>query len=229
MKRTNSIKSWSLDDRPREKLMSKGTESLSDSELLAIILGSGNKNQSAVDLAREILNSCKNNLNTLGKMFLSDLKNFEGVGDAKAISVIAAMELGRRRKVEDISNKKIIKSSKDVFDLFHPILTDKAHEEFWIILLNNSNVVIDKLRTSQGGTTGTVMDVKLIMKHTLSCLAQGIVIVHNHPSGSIHPSNSDINITNKIKQAASFFDIKLLDHIIVGGDNYYSFADNESL
>lgn len=229
MKRTNSIKSWSLDDRPREKLMNKGTETLSDSELLAIILGSGNKNKSAVGLAREILNSCKNSLNILGKLHLSDLKKFEGVGDAKAISVIAAMELGRRRKIGDIANKKTITSSKDVFDLFQPLLADKVYEEFWIILLNNSNIVIDKLKTSQGGTTGTVMDVKLIMKHALSCLAQGMVIVHNHPSGSIHPSNADIKITNKIKEASSFFDIKLLDHIIVGGDNYYSFADNESL
>ncbi len=229
MKQTKSIKSWSVDDRPREKLMSKGTDSLSDSELLAIILGSGNKTQSAVDLAREILNSCKNNLNTLGRLYLSDLKKFEGIGNAKAISVIAAMELGRRRKVEDISNKKIITSSKDVFDLFHPVLTDKVHEEFWIILLNNSNIIIDKQRTSQGGTTGTVMDIKLIMKHALNCLAQGIILVHNHPSGSIKPSSSDINITSKIKQAALYFDIKLLDHIIIGGDNYYSFADYESL
>ncbi len=229
MKKKKSIKNWSKSDRPREKLMNKGIESLSDSELIAILLGSGNNNQSAVDLARDVLDSCENNLNALGKQTYTDLMSFRGIGEAKAISIVAALELGKRRKIQDVISQKKITSSKDIFNYFQPLLVDKNFEEFWIVLLNNSNIIIDIIRTSQGGTTGTVIDIKLIMKDALNRLAQGIILVHNHPSGNIKPSNSDIKITNKIKQAAAFFDINLLDHVIIGNSTYFSFADEDHL
>lgn len=229
MKEKTSIKYWSQDDRPREKLMVKGSESLSDSELIAILIGSGFGEKSAVELAREILKSCKNNLNELGRLSISELMSFKGIGEAKAISIIAAMELGRRRKAEDINKRKQITSSQDVFESFQPQLADKNHEEFWFILLNNSNIIIDKIKTSQGGTTGTVIDVKLIIKEAVNKLAQGIILVHNHPSGNIKPSIADKNVTEKIKNAATFFDIKLLDHVIIGNNDYFSFADQNIL
>lgn len=229
MKTQGSIKYWSEDDRPREKLMTKGCEALSDSELIAILLGSGNKNKSAVELSREILKSVKNDLNDLGRLNYTELMKFRGVGEAKAISVIAALELGRRRKVQHINKRKQITCSSDVYESFQPLLADKNHEEFWFILLNNSNMIIDKIKTSQGGTTGTVIDVKLIMKEAMNKLAQGIILVHNHPSGNIKPSNADRTITEKIKNATSFFDIKLLDHVIIGDSNYFSFADENCL
>lgn len=229
MQKKISIKNWSKDDRPREKLMSKGVSALSDSELIAILIGSGNTRQSAVELSRDILRTCKNNLNFLGKMSVSDLMKFNGIGEAKAISIVSALELGKRRKIETALEKKQITSSQDVFDIFHPMISDLRHEEFWIVQLTNSNTIIDVYKTSQGGTTGTVIDVKLIMKDALNKIAQSLVLIHNHPSGNIRPSPQDIKITHKIREASAFFDIKLLDHIIIGEKSYYSFADNGDL
>ncbi len=229
MNKKTSIKNWSKDDRPREKLMLKGVSALSDSELIAILIGSGNSKQSAVELSRDILSSCKNNLNNLGKLSVADLMKFSGIGEAKAITIVAALELGKRRKVETALDKKQITSSQDVFDIFHPMISDLPHEEFWIAQLTNSNSIIDVYKTSQGGTTGTVIDIKLIMKDTLSKLAQALILIHNHPSGNIRPSTQDINVTKKIKEAANYFEIKLLDHVIIGEKTYYSFADNGEL
>jgi DNA repair protein RadC len=221
-----SIKNWSEDDRPREKLMAKGLETLSDSELIAILIGSGNFDQSAVELSRDILNSCNNNLNLLGKKSFQDLMEFRGIGQAKAISIVAALELGRRRKAQCAMENTKISSSKDVFELFQPILGDLPYEEFRIIYLNRANVIIDTIKISQGGTTGTVMDIKVILKNAILKFAQGIIVVHNHPSGNNFPSKSDKDITLKLKQAVKLFETELLDHVIIADNNYFSFADS---
>ena len=226
MSKNTSIKYWSESDRPREKLMQKGIESLSDSELIAILIGSGNANKSAVGLAREVLESYNNNLNTLGKKSYKDFMKFRGIGEAKAVSIVAALELGRRRKLEDAEIQEKITSSSNAFNYFQPKIGDLAHEEFWIMFLNRANIVIDTMKISQGGTTGTVMDVKLIIKHAIERLAQGLIVAHNHPSGNKQPSDSDIQITKKIKEAAKLLDISLLDHIIIANNEYYSFADS---
>jgi DNA repair protein RadC len=226
MKDKKSIKDWSEDDRPREKLLKKGTDSLSDAELIAILLGSGSLTQSAVELARDILGSCNNNINNLGKKSLKELTGFKGVGEAKAVSIIAALELGKRRKLEDVMKQRKISSSQTVFDYFQPLMGDLHHEEFHVMFLNRANFIIDSMRISTGGTTGTVMDVKLIIRHALDRLAQGIIIAHNHPSGNKLPSGSDTSITNKIKDAATLMDISLLDHVIVTENDYFSFTDN---
>jgi len=212
-----SIKKLSEEDRPREKLLAKGIASLSNSELLAIILGSGNKEKSAIELAKEILN-------------VSDLIQFKGIGEAKAISVITALELGKRRKFDALENKIKITSSNDIFNIMHPILGDLNYEEFWILHLNRSNKIIKKIKLSQGGITGTVIDVKLLIKEALLNYSSSLILVHNHPSGNIKPSKADIDITKKIKNAALFFDITVLDHIIItSNENYYSFADSNIL
>jgi DNA repair protein RadC len=225
MKNQKAIKYWAESDRPREKLMQKGTESLSDSELIAILLGSGNVKQSAVELARDILAENKNNLNSLGKRTYKDLMKFRGIGEAKAISIVAALELGKRRKMQDIVKQGRISSSADAFNYFQPLIGDLPHEEIHILFLSRANTIIDSIRASQGGTVGTVMDVKIIMKNALERLAQSIIIAHNHPSGNRNPSQNDISITEKLKQAAAFFDIGVLDHIIIADNSYYSFAD----
>ncbi len=225
MKDKKSIKEWSEDDRPREKLLKKGTEALSDAELIAILLGSGSLSQSAVELARDILDSCNNNINTLGKKSLTELTKFKGVGEAKAVSIVAALELGKRRKLEDAAKQKKISSSQTAFDYFQPLMGDLNHEEFHVMFLNRANIIIDSIRVSAGGTTGTVMDVKIIIRHALDRLAQGIIVAHNHPSGNRQPSGADSAITKKIKEAAALMDISLLDHIIVAGNEFYSFAD----
>lgn len=222
---TLTIKHWAEEDRPREKLLAKGTMSLSDAELIAIIIGSGNAEDSAVELSRKILQSADNNLNLLGKFTVNDLQKFKGIGEAKAISIVAALELGRRRKKEDAPDKKQIQSSNDVFEIFQPIFADIPHEEFWVLLLNRSNRIIEKLRVSQGGVSGTVTDIRLILKPAIEKLASSIILCHNHPSGNNRPSENDISITQKAKEAAKFMDIAVLDHIIVCEKNYYSFAD----
>ncbi len=220
------IKEWALEDRPREKLMAKGLSSLSDAELLAILLGSGSAKESAVDLAKKILKDCDHNLNELGKKSVADLKkNYHGVGDAKAISIVAALELGKRRRDDGILQKPKISSSEDVFNLMQPILGDLPHEEFWVLLLNRSNKVITKFKISQGGVSGTVIDVRLILKPAIENLASSIVLCHNHPSGNIYPSDADENITQKVSESAEVMDIKVLDHIIVTEKSYFSFAD----
>jgi DNA repair protein RadC len=220
-----SIKDLSEEDRPREKLLHNGASALSNAELLAIILGSGNREQSAVDLAQEMLNKSENNLNTFSRFNLSDLIQFKGVGEAKAISVLATLELGRRRKIAEKPVSKSIKSSGDIFNIFNDILSDINHEEFWIVLLNRSNKIIKKYKLSYGGLTGTVIDVRLIIKEAILQLSSGIILIHNHPSGNLQASESDKEITEKIKKAAKYFDINVLDHLIIGNNGYYSFAD----
>jgi len=223
------IKNWSEDDRPREKMLKHGPQTLSDSELIAILIGSGNTEKSAVELSREILKSCNDNLNILGKKTIKELTKFKGIGEAKAISIVAALELGKRRKVENILKTRKITSSNDAYQFMYPILCDLHHEEFHVLYLNRANIIIDSERISSGGTTGTVTDIKLIIKSALDNRAQALIVFHNHPSGNITPSDSDNQLTLKLKQAASFFDISLLDHIIIGGENYYSYADKGTL
>jgi DNA repair protein RadC len=226
MNERKSIKDWSFDDRPREKLMTKGVEALSNSELIAIILRSGNTKKSAVELAQEILASCKNNLNELSKKNFHDLMKFSGIGEAKAISVVATLELGRRRQQQNVLEVKKISSSIDVFNFFQPIMGDLPYEEFRILFLNRANHIIDSMKISQGGTIGTIIDIKIILKNAITRFAQGIIVAHNHPSGNITPSESDIDITQKIKKSATILDISLLDHIIIANYDYFSFADN---
>ena len=220
------ISEWAVEDRPREKLIQKGTASLSDAELLAILISSGTKEKSAVDLGRELLAMVNNNLNSLGKLSINDLKKLHGIGSARAVTIAAALELGRRRKLAEVPEVPQIKCSKDVADIFQPLLSDLSHEEFWILFLNRSNKVINRMKLSQGGISGTVTDVRLVMKKAIECLASGIIVCHNHPSGNLNPSESDSKITQKIKDAGNMMDIQLLDHLIISDKDYYSFADN---
>ena len=220
-----SIKYWSQDDRPREKLLYKGRTALSDAELVAILIGSGSKNESAVDLCKRILASVDNNLSELGKLSVKQLMAFKGIGDAKAITIVAAMELGRRRRGEEALQKRKIISSKSVFELMQPIIGELEHEEFWIIYLNNSNKVIHKNLLSKGGITGTLVDVRLVLKIALEVGAVGLILVHNHPSGTIRPSEADRQVTQKLKLASQSLDIKVLDHLIITEKAYFSFAD----
>lgn len=224
-----SIKQWAVEDRPREKLLSKGIQSLSDTELIAILIGSGTKNESAVELAKKILKSTSNNLNELSRKNVNELEKFNGIGKAKAISIVAAMELGRRRKLSEVLQKKQITSSRDVFDFFQPFLGDLSYEEFWILHLSRSNRILAWKKISQGGISGTVIDVRLILKDALENTCSSLIICHNHPSGNLQPSEADIAITHKIKEAAKLMDIKLLDHIILGNGTYFSFADEDIL
>jgi DNA repair protein RadC len=220
------ITDWALEDRPREKLMDKGTASLSDAELLAILINSGTKDKSAVDLGRELLGKVNNNLNSLGKLTISEIRSLHGIGTARAVTIAAALELGRRRKLSEVPEVVQIKCSKDVADIFQPILADLPYEEFWVLFLNRSNKVINRMKLSQGGISGTVTDVRIIMKSAIEFLASGIIVCHNHPSGNLHPSESDTKITQKIKDAGNLMDIQLLDHLIITDKDYYSFADN---
>jgi DNA repair protein RadC len=220
-----TIKDWALEDRPREKLLSKGLSSLTDAELIAILIGSGIKNESAVDLAKKILIAVKNNLNELGKLSVEDLMTSKGIGEARAITIIAALELGRRRKRADIMEKKKISGSKDVFEFFQPVLADLPYEEFWILLLNRSNKIIEKFKISQGGISGTVIDVRMILKNAIEKLASSIILCHNHPSGNLQPSEADKKITTKLKDAAGIMDMQVLDHLIIADSSFYSFAD----
>ena len=220
-----SIKNWSQDDQPREKLRDKGKSSLSDAELVAILIGSGSKDESAVSLCKRILASVDHDLNQLGKLSIKQLMEFKGIGEAKAITIAAALELGRRRRGEEALEKQKIASSKSVFELMQPIIGELQHEEFWVIYLNNSNKVLHKQQLSKGGITGTLVDVRLVMKTALDLLATGIILVHNHPSGTLKPSKADKHLTQKLKQAAESLDIKVLDHLIITEKAYFSFAD----
>jgi DNA repair protein RadC len=223
------ITEWAVEDRPRERLWNKGPSSLSDAELIAILIGSGTKNASAVDIARELLALAGNNLSDLGKLSIGDIKKLRGIGGARAVTIIAALELGRRRKLAEATDNPQIRSSADVFSIFHPLMEDLPHEEFWILYLNRANRVINRMKISQGGVSGTVTDVRIVLKKAIETLASGIVICHNHPSGNNSPSDSDIKITQKIKEAGALMDIQLLDHLIICGKDYYSFADNGML
>lgn len=222
---TFPITSWSEDDKPREKLMLKGKSVLSDAELIAILIGSGSRNESAVDLSKRILASVDHNLNALGKLSIAQLMTFNGIGEAKAISIISAMELGRRRRNEDATDLTKITSSKMVFEVMQPIIGELAHEEFWVLFLNNSNKILFKTQLSKGGMTGTMVDVRIVFKLAFEQNATAIILVHNHPSGKLQASDADIQITKKIKTAGQQLDISVLDHIIISETGYYSFAD----
>lgn len=224
-----SIKNWNEDDRPREKLLLKGRIALSDAELIAILIGSGSRNESAVSLSQRILASANNNLNELGRLTIPELMEFKGIGEAKAITITAAMELGRRRRAEEALERKKITSSGSVFEFMQPIIGELPHEEFWILYLNNSNKIIKSVQLSKGGITGTVVDVRLAFKEALQLGAVGIILVHNHPSGTLKPSQADIQLTKKLKTAGESLDIKVLDHLIITEKAYFSFADENML
>ena len=223
------IKDWALEDRPREKLIKKGVQSLSDAEIIALLIGSGSRNETAVELSKKVLKSANNNLNELGKFNVEDLIKMKGIGEAKAITILAALELGKRRKISEVITKKKITQSKDIFELFQPILGDLPHEEFWVLLLNRSNKIIEKIKISQGGVSGTVTDIKIILKQAIEKLASSVILCHNHPSGNRNPSKADDSITNKLKQGSELLDIQVLDHIIIADLEYYSYADEGKL
>jgi len=224
-----SIRNWALEDRPREKLLSKGIQSLSDSELIALLIGSGTKKVSAVDLARQILKTANNSINKLAKFSVADLKKHKGIGEARAISIVAALELGKRRNSDDTKEQVKITCSQDAFHMLFPVLADLPHEEFWVLFLNRSNKVMNKQKISQGGITGTVTDIRMILKTALETLSTSIILCHNHPSSNPQPSEADINITRKLKESSAVMDIALLDHIIIAGNGYFSFADENLL
>jgi DNA repair protein RadC len=219
------ITTWAEEDRPREKLLAQGRRSLSDAELIAILIGSGSRSESAVDLSKRILNTYQNNLDALGKLSVQELSKFKGIGEAKAISIIAALELGRRRKEVDTPVLTSVFSSSDIFNVLESYFADLLHEEFWIILLNKRNAILNKILISKGGLAGTVADPKIIFKAALEHNAASIILAHNHPSGNLKPSPADIKLTKKIVEAGRMLDISILDHVIFCDKKYYSFAD----
>ena len=224
-----TIKSWAEEDRPREKMLDKGRSALSDAELIGILIGSGSTEETAVDLAKRLLASVNNDLNGLGKLSIADLCKFKGIGEARAVTIAAAMELGRRRKAAEPQAKQKITSSYDIFEIFYPALGDLPYEEFWLLFLNRANIVIDKLKVGQGGPENTVVDIKLCVKSALERLAASVIAVHNHPSGNPQPGRTDKILTDKLKSALAYFDIALPDHLIIADTTYFSFADNELL
>jgi DNA repair protein RadC len=223
-----SIKQWAEDDKPREKLMLKGKQVLSDAELIAILIGSGSRNESAVDLSKRILGEAKN-LKALGKMTLQQLMEFKGIGEAKGITILAAMELGRRRGSEEEIELKKITSSKSAYDIMHPIIGELTHEEFWILYLNNSNKVMFKSQLSKGGITGTVVDIRIVFKAAFEQNAVNLILCHNHPSGILQASDADKQITRKLREAGKILDINIIDHLIITNSSYLSFADEGML
>ena len=224
-----TIKCWAEEDRPREKLLLKGKQTLSDAELIAIIIGSGNSDQSAVELSRQILSSVKNDLFDLGKKSIDDLMKFKGIGEAKAISIIAALELGRRRAQSESKPLDKFVSDKIAFEMMSPILSDLPHEEFWIICLNRNGRFISKHKISSGGVSGTVADMKMIFNTAVKELACGVILCHNHPSGNLYPSETDKLLTRKAIEGGRFLEIEVFDHIIIGNNNYFSFRENNLL
>lgn len=225
MQKPQSIKTWAEQDRPREKLSSKGASSLTDAELLAILIGNGTTEMSAFDIAKAILNKANNDINALGKFSQKDFSKFKGMGPAKSITLLAALELGRRRSNANIPEKAIFTASADAYNLMKPYLLDLKHEEFWIILLNRRNQLQKTICVSKGGLTATIADPKLILKHAIENESSSIILVHNHPSGNLDPSKADENITEKIKNAGQILDIMVLDHIIFTDGGYFSFSD----
>lgn len=221
-----SIKQWALEDRPREKMLKHGFAALSNAELMAILIGSGNRNESAVELSRRILSDFKNDLDQLGKSSVDRLMGYKGMGEAKTINVLAALELGKRRQLLGTSILQKITSSEDAFNLMSMDLIELQHEEFWVIYLDRANNVIGKTRVSQGGVSGTVIDIRIILKKALEKLASSLILVHNHPSGNLSPSKADIDITQKASKAALLLDMKVLDHLIIANRKFMSFADD---
>ena len=224
-----SIKTWNEDDRPREKLLLKGKSALSDAELIAILIGSGNKQESAVALSQRIMADVGNNLNELARLSVQQLQKFNGIGQAKAISMIAALELGQRRRLQSALERKRITSSLSVFELMQPLLGDLIHEEFWALYVNNANLVLQTEQLSKGGITGTVVDIRLTLKKAILCNAVGIILIHNHPSGKLTPSEADKKLTAKFQKAGQSLDIRILDHLIITEKAYFSFADENLL
>ena len=225
-KTPSSIKNWALDDRPREKLINKGAAALSDSELIAILINNGHKDKSAVELAKEVMKLGNNNLSELGKLSIATLQKVKGIGEAKAISITAALEIGRRRQASTALEKTVIKTSNDIAEYLRAIQKDFAYEVFSVLFLNSANRIKHFEIISKGGITSTVVDPRIILKKALEVDAVSLILSHNHPSGNLRPSRADEILTSKIKEAASFLDIKVIDHIIVSEDGYFSFADN---
>ncbi len=224
--KNKAIKNWSADDRPREKFLNKGRNALSDSELIAILLSSGSVDESAVDLAKRILGDVSHNLLELSKLDINALRKYKGIGTVKAITLAAALELGRRRREAEALNKKNVRCSKDIFEFMQTELGDKPYEEFWLINLNVANKIINKVAIGEGGLSQATVDIRRIFKASLESNASCIILCHNHPSGNTQPSNNDIELTKKIKMAGDALNIKLLDHVIIGEEHFYSFADN---
>ena len=222
----NAIKELATDDRPREKMLEKGAASLSDAEILAVLIGSGNREKSAVDLCREILKSVDHDLNKLARLTLHDLMKFKGIGEAKAISIAAALELSRRKKTENEEDTTHVKSSKNAYHAISRFYEDLHHEEFHIINLSRSNKIISIDLVSRGGFNSTIADGKVIFKKALERSASGIILTHNHPSGNPEPSREDVELTRRLKGFGTFIDLPVLDHVIVAGTNYFSFADH---
>lgn len=221
-----SIKSWAEEDRPREKLLLKGKSTLTDAELIAILLRTGVRGSSALDIAKKMLNKVSGNLNELGKLSVADIKKLEkGLGDTKAVTIVAALELGRRRQSSGIRELPVIKSSRDSFNYIYPEIADLPHEQFCVLFLNQSNRVLQHKNISSGGVSGTVADIRIVLKYALELLSTSIIAVHNHPSGNLQPSQQDKELTRKLKEAARLMDITLLDHLIIGNNAYFSFAD----
>lgn len=224
-----SIAQWAEEDRPREKMIAKGAQALSDAELLAILIGSGNTEESAVELMRRMLQSCGNNLNMLAHWELHDYARFKGMGPAKSITIMAALELGKRRNRQELPERLQIRQSEDIYRLFHSLLRDLDREEFWVLLLNQAGRVIDRVRISSGGIDGTYVDVRFVLREALLAKATQIAIIHNHPSGNIRPSREDIQMTQRVAQASQVMQVRLIDHVIVADGSYYSFADEGQL
>jgi DNA repair protein RadC len=222
---SRKILSWAEEDRPREKLMQRGKAALTDAELIAILIGSGTLDQSAVDVAKSVMGAVNNSLNELARQGISELKKVRGIGEAKAITIVAALELGRRRKESEPQRRARITSSRDAYDAMKPYLLDKPHEEFWILLLNRANEVLRPVQISTGGVAGTVADPKLIFKYALEHLASSLILCHNHPSGNLSPSQADKDLTRKLKEAGRVLDLPILDHLIFTDSSFYSFAD----
>jgi DNA repair protein RadC len=224
-----SIKQWAEEDRPREKLLLKGKSALSDAELIGILLGSGTRTLSAVDVAKIVLNETENDLHKLAQLSIADLKKFKGIGEAKAISIIAALELGRRRKDSEPHKNPTISGPDDAYNLLKADLLDLDHEQFWLLLLKRNNQVIKKVQLSKGGVSGTVVDTKMIFKEAIESLASGIILCHNHPSGNTKPSEMDIRLTKKLKSAGELMEISILGHLIFTNHGYFSFSDESLL
>lgn len=224
-----SIKSWADDDKPREKLRHKGRSVLSDAELLAILIGSGSRDESAVSLAKRILKSVNHSLMDLGKISVRQLMRFKGIGEAKAVTIAAALEIGRRRQEARPEKITKINDSKDVYHVLQPLLSELEHEEFWVLYLNNANSILYRSQLSKGGITGTLVDIRLVLKKALELGAVSLILAHNHPSGTLRPSEADKKITQKLREASTVLDIKVLDHLIITGTDYFSFADQQIL
>lgn len=227
--RLYTIKEWNEEDRPREKLLQRGQAALTNAELLAILLGSGYREKNAVELAKEILRDVDNSLSRLARKTIGEFQQYKGIGEAKSVTLIAALELGRRRQLSQAKKVHKIRSSKDVFDRMQPLLSDLPHEEFWVLYLNNANVVLHEEKHTQGGMTGTLVDSRMVLKQALLLSAVGLILVHNHPSGTLVASQSDKILTKKMQNAAETLDIKVLDHLIVTEKSYFSFADENMM